>query len=440
MRSPGQNFLKRTLLVALSLLVLVFICSESGTTRARAARSNDAATTLTREGRLAVFDDAWQTINDRYYDSRFRGIDWMLQRSIFRTQAAEAEDAKELYTVLRNLVATLNDVHTRVFPPEEKFEWWNPRFISIGLTVREVDGLPTVVRVEKDSSPAKAGIREGDVIEQIDGTSALSLIGNRLIARHATVDRPASRMRVFASIFEGDARTSVDLEWRTRTGELRSGRFERHWYGRQLGLRVRRQGTVVVAEIDAFTPTIALDFTRQLKRRLRGARGVIVDLRGNGGGEAEAMADVASSFLHEGTALGTFTDRWGLSFSIRTRERSLLAPEMITRTDLPVVVLVSEKTSSAAEIFAAAMRSAGRATILGTETCGCVLAIRNQHKLPDGGVLDVSELDYRTSAGLRLEENGIIPDVTITTARQDLYSRVDRALQTALHRLSRSSR
>jgi carboxyl-terminal processing protease len=202
-------------------------------------------------------------------------------------------------------------------------------------------------------------------------------------------------------------------------------------------LRIRReQGKFIVAEIDAFTPTIALNFTRQLKDKLDGARGVIIDLRGNGGGEAEAMANVASSFLGPRVGLGTFTDRWGLSFNIKTRERSLLAPEPITRTDLPLVILVSERTSSAAEIFVAAMRTARRGTIVGTETCGCVLAIRNPHELPDGGVLDVSELDYHTSAGVRLEQNGIVPDESLDTQRQDLYNRRDRALAHAIQRLA----
>ena len=50
-----------------------------------------------------------------------------------------------------------------------------------------------------------------------------------------------------------------------------------------------------------------------------------------------------------------------------------------------------------------------RRRVIGTGTCGCVLAIRSRHALPDGGVLDVSEFDYRTAAGVRLEGRGIIP-------------------------------
>jgi carboxyl-terminal processing protease len=173
-----------------------------------------------------------------------------------------------------------------------------------------------------------------------------------------------------------------------------------------------------------------------MKTKLNGVQGIVLDLRGNGGGEAEAMADVASTFLGEGVNMGTFTDRWGVSFSITTRGKSLLAPEILARTHLPLVILTSERTSSAAEILVAALRAADRAHVIGTESCGCVLAIRNQHNLPDGGVLDVSELDFRTNQGLRLEENGMKPDEVAVLTRQDLYANRDRVLQVALQWLA----
>src|SRR6266480_4981880 len=136
--------------------------------------------TATREGRLAVFDDARLRINERYYDHTFHGLDWDAQRTAFRSLAAEAGSSRELYAVLRRMIASLDDPHTRVFAPEEKFDWWRPRFLSVGLAVAEVDGLPTVVQVERDSAPQRAGLRVGDVIETVNGAAATSLIKNRL--------------------------------------------------------------------------------------------------------------------------------------------------------------------------------------------------------------------------------------------------------------------
>ncbi len=419
--------------VFISLVVSLTFLSKASAGTELERRKSKTVSTATVEGRLAVFDDAWEAIYERYYDPDFRAIDWEKKRADFRPQAANAQNGRELYAVLRRLLATLNDVHTRVFAPEEKFVWWNPRFVSIGLAAREIEGLPTVVRVEKNSAPARAGIKPGDIIESVDGSPALALIDKSLRWQSNWAAGPSTRFRAFSSIFEGAPETSLELAWRNRSGELRRQRFERTWRGKQLGVRLRSErGKYLVVELDAFTPSIAQDFTRAMKRKLPGVHGIVLDLRGNGGGEAEAMADVAATFLGEGVDLGTFTDRWGVSFEIKTRGKSLLAPDTLARTNLPLVVLVSERTSSAAEIFAAAVQTARRGSVIGSETCGCVLAIRSQHALPDGGALDISELDYRTSQGRRLQDNGTKPDENILPERVDLYAGRDRALEHAL--------
>jgi carboxyl-terminal processing protease len=394
--------------------------------------------TSTREGRLAVFDDTWSAINERYYDRRFHGLNWDAQRITFRSLAAETSSSAELYAVLRRMIASLNDPHTRVFAPEEKSDWWHPRFVSIGLAVGEIGGLPTVVHVEHDSAPQRAGIRAGDVIETVNGSPALSLVNSRLM--NSLRPTASVRFRAFATIMEGPPESSIEIGWKKKDGTEGSSQFRRRWQQRDLGLRVRREkGDYAVIEMDAFTQPIALSFTSLLKEKLKGVRGVIIDLRGNGGGDAEAMADIASAFLGEGFGLGQFTDRSGSSFTISTSAKSLLAFKQIIQSklssSLPLVVLTSERTSSAAEILITALKTSRRATIIGTETCGCVLAIRTRHLLPDGGLLDISELDYQTSAGTRLEGHGIQPDETVVVERNDLYSGRDRAMESAIARL-----
>ena len=65
-------------------------------------------------------------------------------------------------------------------------------------------------------------------------------------------------------------------------------------------------------------------------------------------------------------------------------------------------------------------------------TCGCVLGVRQRHLLPDGGALDLSELDFHTANGTRLEGTGLTPDETITPTRVDLTNGRDPALTRAL--------
>jgi C-terminal peptidase prc len=433
-RDTSTNHRVRSLLIAglaAALFWSAFLLLDSS----RSQAESRAAVALTREARLAIFDDVWSTINQRYYDRNFQGLDWDAQRITYRDLAAGADSSHELYSVLRRMIASLNDSHTRIFAPGEKFDWWRPRFVTIGISVREIDGLPTVVQVERNSAPHREGIHVGDVIESVDGQSALSLINKRLGSPRAATG--PSRTRAFAALIEGLPETNVQVSWKTRDDKIKTGQFRRYWRQRELGIRVRRKGSFAVVEMDAFTKPIAATFARAVRENLPNARGIILDFRDNGGGDAEAMTDVASAFLGSGSSLGQFTDRFGSSYAISTRSKSPFIARGIERTQLPVIVLTSERTSSAAEIFIAALTAAGRARIVGVETCGCVLAIRHRHTLPDGGILDVSEMDYQTAFGQRLEKQGIKPDYAVTAQRMDLYAERDRAMATAISELKK---
>ncbi|HEU4768903.1 MAG TPA: S41 family peptidase [Pyrinomonadaceae bacterium] len=386
--------------------------------------------TSTLEGRLAVFDDVWETIQDRYYDPAHNGIDWQAKRNAFRPAAAKANTTYELYDVLRQMIASLKDAHTRVYSPDEKFDWWKPRYVTAGLTIREIEGLPIVVQVDPNSAAAKTDIRVGDTLVSVDDVPVARLIAARLENFGPRSDGSA-RYRTVATLFDGPAGTNVKVAWTTRDGKSKSAILQRYWSQRQLGFNNQRKGNIALLRIDAFTQSVALEFSKALPDVLDGANGIVLDLRSNGGGDAEAMADVASLFLDDGINLGRFADRSGASFELQTYSKRLWRVPQVGRIKLPLVVLTSESTSSAAEIMVAALQMKGRARVIGTVTCGCVLAIRNRHPLPDGGLLDVSEFDYRTANGVRLEGLGIKPDDVITLLKSDIYSRRDPALEVA---------
>jgi len=424
----GRRFI---ILVILSLLL---ICVAPLTPHS-AADDPPVVSTATPEGRLAVFDDVWETIQQRYYDPTHNGIDWQAKRNAFRPAAAKANNAYELYDVMRQMIASLKDAHTRVYSPDEKFDWWNPRYVTVGLTIREIEGTAVVVQVESGSAAARTDIRPGDAIASVDGVPVAEFISTRLANFGSQVDSPR-RYRTIASIFDGQPGTSVKIGWTTRDGRSKSATLPRYWTQRHLGFSTQRKDKVAILRIDAFTQSVALEFSKSLPDVLDGAHSIVLDLRYNGGGDAEAMADVASLFLDDGINLGKFADRSGASFELETYSKRLWRVPQVARIKLPLVVLTSESTSSAAEIMVAALQMKGRARVIGAGTCGCVLAIRNRHPLPDGGILDVSEFDYRTAAGLRLEGVGIKPDKTITLRRSDIYSRRDPALEIAKHVLN----
>lgn len=421
------------------LLLIALLVSPLALTRVARAIPDDArlVSTATVEGRLAVFDDVWETIQDRYYDPKFHGIDWQAKRTAFRPVAARAGNGQELYDVLRQMIASLRDAHTRVYSPDEKFDWWSPRFVTVGLTVREVQGAPTVIQIEADTAASKTDIRQGDVIVSVDDTPVAQFVAQRMRTL-GLVDEGNIRHRVIANLFDGPAGTSVKIGWITRNGKHKSTELQRYWSQRNLGFNNQRKGKIAILRLDAFTQSVAHEFAKNLPTVVEGAEGIVLDLRGNGGGDAEAMADVASLFLDEGTNLGRFADRSGASFELQTFPNRLWRSSAATPIKLPLVVLTSENTSSAAEILAATLQAKGRAYVIGSGTCGCVLAIRSRHALPDGGVLDVSEYDYKTAGGMRLEGAGIKPDKVTPLTRADIYSRHDRALEHAFESLEKS--
>jgi len=432
----SSSRLMRLMSLAITVVLTFALTFHISPTEASRPAFDDAplASTSTPEGRLAVFDDVWETIEQRYYDVNFHGIDWQASRITFRTAAARANSSREFYEVIRKMIGPLRDAHTRVYAPEEKFDWWNPRFITLGFTIREVEGAPTVIQVEHSSEASKKGIRPGDVLTDIDNVPAKQFL-NQKLQKPGLASDASARFRAIATALEGPAGSTVKIDWQSKNGTTKSAQFTRFWNQRHLGFSSQRSDNFAVIKIDAFTQSLALELTKALPDIIANTDGIILDLRANGGGDAEAMADVVSPFLKDGSGLGKFVDRTGASFELHSYLKPMWATSSAIK--LPLVILTSESTASAAEIMAAALQSKRGGHVIGTETCGCVLAIRSRHTLPDGGVLDVSEFDYRTSDGVRLEGRGITPDEVTTLRREDLYAGRDRTLELAKSYLTR---
>ncbi|MFN2415663.1 MAG: S41 family peptidase [Pyrinomonadaceae bacterium] len=394
----------------------------------------------TPEARLRIFDEVWEQVRERYFDADFQGVDWQEARRQLRPLAAEARGRPELYAVLRRMLGLLRDPHTRVFAPGESADWRVQRYVSVGVAVRELGGQVVVTDVERDSEAEEAGLRAGDAVLALDGEPAAALVARRLAERGGAAS-PSARLVAVAHLFEGERDTTARVTY-ARPGERRAREavLRREPRTRLPSFEVRGQGDGVrLVRFNIFTPEVAAQFTRALRDELKDARALVIDLRDNGGGEAESMADLASTLLPAGLSLGRFTDRAGaVRLEPHTRAALLSTADSFERFRRPVVLLTNARTASAAEVFAAALRETNRASVIGEATCGCVLGIRRRHRLPDGGTLDVSEMDYHTAGGRRLEGTGLRPDVTVEPTRDALRRRRDPALERALEILKDS--
>ena len=185
-------------------------------------------------------------------------------------------------------------------------------------------------------------------------------------------------------------------------------------------------GVVALAIVQ---PRIATSKSRTAVEKVlhEGARGIVFDLRANGGGLVEEARLIASLFIAHGTIVST-RGRTQPSETI-TATGHPLAPT------IPMVVLVDHNTASSSEIITAALQDHGRATVVGTHTFGKGV-FQEEQPLSNGGALDITVGEYFTPDGRNLggggvkQGAGITPEVPLPNNVVDTPQGLDMALNT----------
>jgi carboxyl-terminal processing protease len=175
---------------------------------------------------------------------------------------------------------------------------------------------------------------------------------------------------------------------------------------------------------------------------LKDTPGLVVDLRGNPGGAVPAVNMLLSRFFDKDTALGSVSTRTGkpVSLFFGTVELIKLKLEVTGNPKAykgPVVILLNAPSASGSELFAGTMQAVGRAKVVGQASCGCLLGFLGYARLPGGAELAYSEVAFTMANGRRIEGAGVIPDVDVPYALEDLRSYRDRPLEEAQALLSR---
>lgn len=386
-----------------------------------------------REDRIRLFDQVWRAVNDNYYDRNFHGLDWRQQREIFRPQAEAAPNNAELYRVLRQMIGKLGDAHTRIYSPEDGFDRHRPAGTTVGVVVRRIEDKPTVTWVESGSEASRLGIRPGFVVLRIDDQPVEKVLERISAEIGDSSTRTALELQSMDRLFYGPRETPVAVTFLDPDGKLRPVTLMRRFVEFQRRVVVRQLPyRIGYIELTGFGPEIEKEFEYAMQY-MQGTRGLILDLRNNGGGFVTTVAQIASYFFNEGTVLGEFITRQGRSTPRQTQRLRTAYRE-------PVVVLVSSRSASGSEIFAAAIQEKKRGVVLGTSpmTCGCLLGVSRTLKLLDGGKLNVSDTDFRTPLGRRIEGSGVRPDLTVNLRTVDLLAGRDAALETAVNQLGRT--
>ncbi|GAA4917561.1 S41 family peptidase [Streptomyces coeruleoprunus] len=260
-------------------------------------------------------------------------------------------------------------------------------YTGVGLGARRTaDGHVEVSRVQRGGPADRAGIRPGDRLLAIDGRPVGGRSGSEVVA---LLRGDATGAKAGTPVVLGLGRGA-----RTWTETLRRARLAVE------AVTVHRLGgDAVLIRVSAFTRGSGARVRDAVAGAPRGA-GVLLDLRGNGGGLVTEAVAAASAFLDGGLVA---------TYDVHGEEKALYAAPG-GDTGRPVVALIDGGTMSAAELLTGALKDRGRAVTVGSRTFGKG-AVQMPNRLPDGSVAELTVGHYRTPAGLRVDGRGITPDV-----------------------------
>jgi carboxyl-terminal processing protease len=337
------------------------------------------------------------------------------------------------------LVASLGDRFSHYLSPSEFREFSSPpHFTGIGVAVATQVAAQRGLLIERvfNASPAqRAGLKPGEVIVAVNGHKLQQLSAEAATA----LIRGLPGTDVQLGIEPATSANSTHPNSTHPSGGHPSG-------GREAPRDVKITRAVVsepvvesltktvhgvklgVVALASFSPGSHVEVHEAVEHELHaGARGLVFDLRGNGGGLVEEAQLIASLFIPKGVI-------------VTTRGRTvptqvLYATGGAIPASIPMVVLVDANTASSSEIVTAALQDHHRATVVGTHTFGKGV-FQEEQPLSNGGALDITVGEYFTPNGRNLggggvkQGAGVIPEVLVPNNIVDTNRGVDVALST----------
>ena len=284
---------------------------------------------------------------------------------------------------------------------------------GIGIyTAEDEDGQFVILSPMKDSPAEQAGIKAGDIIKAIDGKSTENM----------TLDMAVSLMR-------GRPDTSVDITV-SRDGAEETFSVKRFKLGSiktVTGMILDEQPDIAYVHINEFSVQTGKEFAEEINALLKeNFRGLILDLRNNGGGEVNAAVDVARVFVPSGPIVHVVSGNGKVDTKNATE----------AQLEIPLVVLVNGNTASASEILSGALKESGVATLVGTQTFGKGL-VQGVYLFSDGTAMKITEAKYLTPKQNDINGVGITPDVIVDLPED---AQVDTQLEKAIEILNQKMR
>ncbi|MDO4294271.1 MAG: S41 family peptidase [Eubacteriales bacterium] len=295
--------------------------------------------------------------------------------------------------VYKGLLEALGDPYSVYYTPEELQELQQKTegiYYGIGARVSldENTRLPRIAGVIAGTPAEEAGLKEGDLIYQVDGQDVQGMDLSSAVA-----------------LVKGEEGTTVHLTI-VREGESDYLEFDvvRRKLENETVVQRMLENQIGYIQIQEFDDVTLDQFTKALTDcRSAGMQGLILDLRGNPGGNLNTVCEIAREMLPKGLIVYT-EDKNG--------EREEYTCDGKKELGVPLVVLVDANSASASEILAGAVKDYGIGTLVGTTTFGKGIVQRIM-KLSDGSAVKLTVSKYYTPKGNNIHKIGIEPDVEV---------------------------
>ncbi len=352
-----------------------------------------------------VYDAAVDHVARHYYDGDHRGVNWAGEAAARREATVSAPTETDFYARMHPLFDLLDDRHTSVTSPARRAELQATRLgqsgAGFGLSATRIGDDWIVTRVRAEGPALAAGVQVGWRIVSVNGRSELTAV-------------TPSLGQTYAFVFEDENGAVQALD--VTAAELPA---------RPVHEATRRDDGIVVLRFDRFDDASVAWLDDQIAAmRADPPRGVVLDVRDNGGGLLASLGEIVA-MLHEGQVAYARQKGRFIDTEYVTRPRA-------TVWTGPVAILIGPASGSASELLAAHFQEYDRGPVVGQTSAGAVIGSRYV-ELPDGGVLSLSLNIILTPRERRdLEGAGVVPDVAVEPTLADRRAGRDVVLEAAV--------
>ncbi len=376
--------------------------------------------TFTRSAEFLMATQRTQDLSDEDYEAYLSELftpfweSWDLLHAYFVDQPLD--DDAMLEGAIRGMISALGDPHTRYANPDEyqeEVESSAGEYQGIGAYVDVTGDYVKVSSVMPGSPAEEAGLRTGDLVIGLNGEDVTGIDPSVVLLDI----RGPEGTKVRLTILRGDEEPfDVDVERRkietvSVEGELLDGNI----------------AYISMSQFGDKTTDELRDMLDELMKN--DPAGLILDLRGNGGGWLTTAVDTASEFLPSGTLVLIEKEGDGTETKYRTHRRGGRA------LDVPMVVLIDGGSASASEIVTGALRCAERATVIGKTSYGKG-SVQIQPELSNGGAVSVTIARWYLPDDTLIHGVGIVPDIEVDYTEEDFQNGLDPQLDAAIEFLT----